>query len=309
MANVSSFRFPSADGIHQIYARQWRPDGEVRAVVQIVHGISEHIGRYDRLAKYLAQHGILVCGEDHLGHGRTALEEDKGYFAPHDGWTMVTADVRRLRQMQGEKYPGLPCFLLGHSMGSFLVRTYLCRYPGEVSGAILSGTGQEPDAAVAFGRGLTEVLCRRKRGNYVSPLILNLTLGAYNKRFAPNRTDSDWISRDEAEVDCYLADPFCAYRSTVGLFKDMMDGLRYISRPWALKQMDPDTPVCFISGGDDPVGGMGKGIKKVYSFFERQGVKDLTLKLYPGGRHEMFNETNRKEVMDDLLTWLEKHLE
>ncbi len=308
MENQNSFRFPSSDGVHQIFVREWLPEGEPKAVVQIVHGIAEHIGRYDHVARFLAAHGFAVCGGDHLGHGQTAREGEYGWFAKYDGWTLVTADVRRLRQLQGEKYPGLPYFLLGHSMGSFLTRTYLCRYPGEVSGAVLSGTGQEPAALVALGKALAGLICCLQGDKTVSPIVSELSLGAYNKKFKPNRTSADWISRDERAVDAYLADPLCSFQPTAGLFRDMMGGLQYIASPRALGQMDPDTPVYLMSGGQDPVGSMGEGVKKVYGYFQKRGTRDLTMKLYPGGRHEMFNEINRQEVLDDLLAWLEKHI-
>ena len=308
MGNPNSFYFPSSDGQHQCHAQEWIPEVPVRAVVQIVHGVSEHIGRYDRVARFLNEHGILVCGEDHLGHGKTAAPGEYGYFSKHDGWTLVCSDVRKLRQLQGKKYPGVPYFLLGHSLGSFLARAYLCRYPGELSGAILSGTGQEPPALVTAGKAVASVLCTLRGGNRVSPLIYKLSLGAYNSKFKPNRTRADWISRDEAEVDRYLADPMCTFAMTTAMFRDMMEGLQYISSPRALSQMDPDTPVYLFSGDRDPVGAMGEGVKKVYGFFRNHGIKDLTLKLYPGGRHEMFNEYNRDEVHQDLLNWLDQHI-
>ncbi len=308
MENIHSFHFPSSDGVHQCYAQEWLPAGEPRGIVQIVHGVAEHIGRYNHVAHFLNGHGFLVCGEDHLGHGQTAREGEYGYFSKQDGWKLVTADIRKLRQLQGEKYPGVPYFLLGHSMGSFLTRTYLCRYPGEVDGAILSGTGQERAPLVALGKAVASILCRFQGSNSVNPLIHQLSLGAYNKKFKPNRTGADWISRDQAAVDTYLADPLCSFKPTTGMFRDMMGGLQYISSPRALARMDPETPIYLMSGDQDPVGSMGKGVKKVYGYFEQQGVKDLSLKLYPGGRHEMFNETNRQEVLEDLLVWLEKHV-
>lgn len=308
MVNVQSFYFSSSDGIHQCYAQEWLPQGAPRTVVQLVHGISEHMGRYDGVARFLSSHGILVCGGDHLGHGKTAQEGERGFFADQDGWALVTEDVHRLRQLQGEKYPGVPYFLLGHSMGSFLTRTFLCRYPGEVDGAILSGTGQESAPLVAFGKLVTGLLSSLRGKQYFSPLVYQLSLGAYNNKFKPARTRSDWLSRDEAAVDAYLADPLCAFRPSCGMFRDMMGGLQYIASPRTLSKMDPATPIYIFSGDQDPVGTMGKGVKKVHSYFQKHGTKDLTLKLYPGGRHEMFNETNRQEVYQDLLDWLEKHI-
>lgn len=310
MAKFNEFTFPSSDGVHEIFCSLWLPDeGEPKAVVQLVHGISEYVGRYDHFARFLADHGYAVCGEDHLGHGRTGKQDSKfGYFARHDGWTLVTADVRGLRQLMGEKYPGLPYFLLGHSMGSFLTRTYLCRYPGEVSGAILSGTGQEPGPVLAAGKLLSNLIGRFKGYDNISPLVHSLCLGAYNKQFAPNRTSADWITRDEAVVDAYIADPLCQIMPTVGLYRDMLGGLQYIASKRALSQMDPGTPIYIYSGDRDPVGSNGAGVKKVYGYFETYGTRDLSMKLYAEGRHEMHNETNKEEVFSDVLDWLERHI-
>ncbi|MDD6160786.1 MAG: alpha/beta hydrolase [Oscillospiraceae bacterium] len=310
MAKFSEFTFPSSDGVHDIVCSLWLPEqGSPKAVVQIVHGIAEYVNRYDHFARFLADNGFAVCGDDHLGHGRTAMQDSKfGYFAPHDGWVLATADERLLRQRMGAQYPGIPYFLLGHSMGSFLTRTYLCRYPGEVSGAILSGTGQEPALTVAAGKLLANTIANIKGPEYVSRLIHSLSLGAYNKQFAPNRTTADWISRDEAVVDAYMADPLCQFIPTVSLYRDMLGGLQYISSERALSQMDPNTPVYLYSGDKDPVGSSGAGVKKVYGFFRSHGTKDLTLKLYADGRHEMHNELNRDEVYADVLAWLDKHI-
>ena len=309
MTELREFTYPSSDGIHTVHAMEWLPEGAPRGVLQLVHGVAEYIARYDRVARFFCDHGYIVCGEDHLGHGLTAKgPEEYGYFAKYDGWTLVTADVRRLRQLQEEKYPGLPYFMLGHSMGSFLTRTYLCRYPGELTGAILSGTGQESAFNVAAGKLLANLISNIKGGDYVSKLLDSLSLGSYNKKFRPNRTPVDWLSRDEAQVDAYVADPLCGFPSKARMFADMMSGLQYISSPRALAQMDKDTPVYIFSGAEDPVGAMGKGVKKVYGYFYAQQVKDLSMKLYPGGRHEMFNELNRDQVLEDVLKWLDQHL-
>ncbi len=308
MTKFSEFTFPSKDGVHRCHASLWEPDGAPRAVVQIVHGVAEYAGRYDHFAQYLAGHGLVVCGEDHLGHGKTVNDGKYGYFGKRDGWTLVTADVRQLRVLMGEKFPGVPYFLLGHSMGSFLARTYLCAYPGTVNGCILSGTGQEKPALVAAGKAVASAVCALRGPEAVSALVDNLSLGAYNKQFAPNRTTADWICRDEAVVDAYLKDPFCTFKPTAGMFRDMMGGLQYISSQDALSNMDPSTPVYLFSGDQDPVGANGEGVKRVYGFFKAHGTADLSMKLYPGGRHEMLNEINKGEVYADVLAWLDKHI-
>lgn len=307
MIQTFDFSFPSCDGIHTCHAKEWVPEGRPRGVVQIVHGVAEHIGRYDPAARFLASHGYVVCGEDHLGHGLTAGGKF-GYFGPKNGWSLVSRDIRRLRELGAERHPSLPYVMLGHSMGSFLTRTYLIRWPGTVSAAVLSGTGQEAACAVASGKALAGALCRVKGPDHVSSLLNDLSLGAYNKAFKPNRTSSDWISRDEAAVDAYLADPLCTFIPTVGMFRDMMGGLQFIANKKNLAKMNKTTPVYFLSGSQDPVGSMGKGVHKVADLFRCAGCKDVTVKLYPGGRHEMLNEINRQEVFEDLLFWLESKL-
>lgn len=308
MAKETTFRFPSGDGQHQIFVRQWQPEtGEPRAIIQIVHGISEYIDRYAPVARFLTGHGFLVVGGDHLGHGRTASgAEEYGFFREKDGWRTVAGDVRRLRELMGEKYPDLPYFILGHSMGSFLARTYLIDWPATVTGAIISGTGQEPPAVVTAGRHLSNTVCLTSGPRTHSKLIEKMAFGTYNRQFAPVRTHADWISRDTGIVDAYVADPLCSFMPTAGMFRDMMDGLRYIARADNLKRMDPATPVLFISGDQDPVGRNGESVKKVVGFFRNAGCADITLHLYEGGRHEMLNEINREEVYADILRWLEE---
>ena len=310
MTNTSTFRFPSCDGQHQIFARQWLPaEGHPKGVVQIVHGVSEYIDRYAAVARFLAENGFVVVGADHLGHGRTAAgPEEYGFFSEQNGWHTVSGDMRRLRTLMGQKYPDLPYFLLGHSMGSFLARTYLIDWPGTLTGAILSGTGQESPFMVTAGWHLANVVSKLSGPRTHSKLIEKLSFGAYNKQFAPTRTRADWISRDEAVVDAYIADPLCEFLPTAGMFRDMMEGLQYIANKNNLKKMDPSTPVYIFSGDRDPVGGNGEGVQQVAGFFRDVGAEDLTVKLYPDGRHEMMNELNRDEVFSDLLIWLENHL-
>lgn len=308
MIRTTHFHYPSARDGCSIHALEWAPEGPPRGIVHLVHGISEHIGRYDETARFLVEHGFLVCGEDHLGHGRTVTDGSYGFFAPENGWTLAARDVRALRKLEGARHPNLPYFLLGHSMGSFLTRTYLILWPGTVSGAVLMGTGQEPAPLVALGKRISALECRRLGPRGVSPLVHTLSLGAYNRRFRPSRTPSDWLSRDPAEVDAFLADPLCQSRPTVSLFRDMMGGLQLIARRDQLARMDPSVPVCFLSGQEDPVGGMGRGVEQVVRMFQDAGCRDLSLHLYPGARHELFHEQNRREVWADLLDWLEDRL-
>jgi len=303
MAKFSDFTYPSSDGVHQCHACLWLPDKrEPRAVVQLVHGICEYIQRYAPFAEFLTDHGFAVTGNDHLGHGKTASgPEEYGYF---EDWTCLVKDVHTLRVSTGERYPALPYFLLGHSMGSFVARTYLIDYPGTITGCILSGTGQEPPATVALGKGITGVGDPHK----VNKVFYDLSIGSYNWKFHPNRTSADWISRSRETVDAYLKDPLCNFQTTAGMNHAMMCGLQYISDRENLAKMDKDTPVYFFSGDHDPVGAMGKGVHIVEGFFREAGIQDVTVKLYPGGRHEMLNEINRDEVFADTLAWMERHM-
>lgn len=302
MAARQEFTFPSSDGEHQVHAVLWTPEAErPKAVVQIVHGICEYALRYEPFALYLADQGYAVAGSDHLGHGLTAKgREEYGYFTD---WWALTKDIHSLRVQMGERFPGIPYFILGHSMGSFQARTYLIDYPGTIDGCILSGTGQESGAVVALGKFLTGFGDPHK----VNKIFNQMSLGAYNKSFAPNRTTADWISRDNAVVDRYLADPLCNFPTTAGMNHAMMTGLAYIADKKNLARMDKNTPVVLLSGEADPVGAMGKGVKKVYGFFRDAGCRDVTMKLYPEARHEILNETNKEEAYADILSWLEGH--
>lgn len=309
MASKEEFYFPSSDGAHQIHAVRWLPEGEPRAVVQLVHGISEYIGRYDGFASFLAGRGFAVVGHDHLGHGGTAKDPSEyGFLAPKNGWRYLVEDVHTLRTQTGARFPGLPYILMGHSMGSFVTRTYLIDHPGTLDGCILSGTGQEPAALIALGKAVTGFLGAVSGKNRVSKLVKALTTDPYNKQFAPNRTSADWISRDTAVVDAYCADPLCAFSPTIGMNHDMMGGLQYVANMENLKKMDRKTPVYFLSGDADPVGQRGKGVRQVAGWFRDVGCGDITVKLYPEGRHEMLNEVNRDEVFADTLAWIEAHV-
>lgn len=302
------FTFPSADGKTAIHAVEWLPEGAPRAVLQIAHGVSEYVLRYEDFAGYLTERGFAVVGNDHLGHGLSVSDgAPRLYFGPKGSWNWVVEDMESLRKLTHRHFPNLPYFLLGHSMGSFLTRTYLIRYPGTVKGAILMGTGQNPDAMLVGGKALASVLARKVGRENASDVVEKLAFGAYNKAFAPNRTGYDWLSVSEENVDAYIADPLCGGMASTGLFLELLDGMAFIKKPANLRHMNMATPVLFISGDRDPVGGMGKGVRAAYDSFRRAGVRDAELKLYPGLRHEILNEDCRAQVYDDLWEWIERH--
>ena len=310
MVNITSFTFPSSAGGTVLHGTQWTPDTAPRGVVQIAHGVAEHIGRYEDFARFLAQKGFVVVGHDHLGHGASLPAGGTAvYFADDRGWEHATDDIQALGLLVKAKYPGLPYFLLGHSMGSFLSRSLLIRYPGFVDGAILMGTGWNGQATITAGLALLGILAKNQGRRATSPLANQLAFGGYNKAFAPNRTNWDWITADPAGVAAYMADPLCGGDATIGLLQDLLGGLRFNQNRTHLALMDPDTPILLISGGDDPVGAMGKGVQRTRDAFAAAGVKDLTMTLYPGLRHEILNELgHRHQVYGDLLNWLEGHL-
>ena len=309
MAQFREFFFSGADGISRIHAAQWLPDnGEVGAVLQIAHCIAEYAERYAPFAEYLTEHGFAVVANDHMGHGKSCGNaQSELYFGAENGWMNAVDDMYSLFNLTRKDHPTVPYFLLGHSMGSFLARTFLIRYPGLLSGAIVMGTGQMPPAIVTAGRAVAKLQAKKVGWDKPSATVTALAFGSYNKPFAPNRTAFDWLSVNEENVDRYIADPLCGGEATVGLFHDMLGGLLFIGKQANVMKMNIHTPVLFISGDKDPVGDMGKGVRKAHASFRKAGVKDLQLKLYPGLRHEILNETCRQEVYADLLTWLEAH--
>ena len=302
----NEFTFPSADGKTSIHAVEWLPEGTApRAVLQIAHGVSEYILRYEPFAAFLTERGFAVVGHDHLGHGGSVVPGAVPlYFGPKGSWDHVTADIYTLRSLAGKRFPNLPCFLLGHSMGSFLARTYLIRYPGTVDAAVLMGTGQMSSVLVGGGLAIAAAESLRIGEDRVSDLVEKLSFASYNKIFAPNRTAFDWLSVNEENVDAYIADPLCGGMATIGLFREMLCGIRFIRRAENLRRMNLNTPVLFISGGMDPVGDLGKGVLAAAGSFERAGMRDVSVKLYPGLRHEILCETERETVCRDIHEWL-----
>lgn len=306
MPKFTEFRFASSNGQNEIFVRLCEPDMAPRGIVQIAHGVAEHSGRYVPFMEFLANHGFVAAADDHLGHGKSARDESElGYFAEQDGWDCVVKDLHTLQEKLKKDYPGIPSFLFGHSMGSFLTRTYLIRYPEDLDGAIICGTGQQAPALVAGGRAMSSITCAFRGKKCRSNFLNGLAFGNYNNEFEPKRTICDWLSRDEKVVDAYIADPFCGFPASAGLFHDMMGGIAFISAKKNVEKMRKDLPVFFISGAKDPVGENGKGVKKAFDAFRAAGMKDATMKLYPDCRHELLNELNKEEVMSDVLDWIE----
>ena len=305
MAACEKFTFSSTAG-PALDARLWRPAGAPRAVVQLVHGMAEHIDRYDPVARRLNRAGLAVVGHTHLGHGPRARRQ--GYFADHDGWQHLIDDAHRLRGIAQEQFPGLPYLMLGHSMGSFVTRCYLQEHGEGLAGAVLSGTGHFDGKTVTAALAAANLVCLFGGARKPSALIDRLAFGGYNKPFAPNRTDFDWLSRADAEVDKYVADPCCGFLFTGSGYRELFRGLKRLTDLDALKRMPKELPLLLISGDSDPVGGMGRGVEQVARDMRDAGMKHVEVRLYPGGRHEILNETNRDEVVRDVIIFVEQCL-
>ena len=305
----NEFYYPSKDGLTQIHAIEWIPEGEPRGILQIAHGMVEFIDRYDRFASFMAANGFYAVGNDHLGHGQSVTDPSQlGYFAKHDGNACVLGDMQQLREDTAKKYPGLPYFILGHSMGSFLTRQYIEDFGEGLKGAIVMGTGYQPNSALNLAVGLTSVYQRIRGGHYRSNTINNMALGSYNKSFEPARTKNDWLTRDEAIVDAYVANPLNQFVFTLNGYNNMFRGMRICQRQENLDRIPKDLPILVVSGGQDPVGEFGKGPGIVADSYRNTGIRDVTLKLYPEDRHEILNELDKETVDRDLLAWIEARM-
>lgn len=340
------FSFPSHDGKTRIHAIRWTPeDGKYHAILQITHGMIEHIERYEPFALYLTRHGFMVVGHDHLGHGSSVRsKEDWGYFAPENAGEILIEDMHRLRVITQEENPDLPYFMMGHSMGSFLLRKYIVVHgkdqpgdpeqaagraegrgrknsgdrdvsgrtvaetaAGRLSGAIIMGSGYTKPRSSALGIMIATGFARVFGWRHRSPLV---TFMAFRKNLHYDTTGKDparnWLSRDPESVRRYYSDPRCTYLFTLNGYRTLFETVSFVCHQENVDLVPGDLPVLIISGEDDPVGEGGKGVRKLASMFWRAGVKDLKLKIYEGYRHEILNDYGKEQVYRDLLDWMEK---
>lgn len=305
---LEEFNYKSSDGKNYIHAVKWIPKDEPKYILQIAHGMAEHVMRYEDFAKFLNEHGFLVCGEDHLGHGKTAANKsDLGYCAEKDGHQTVIKDMKQLQDIIKKDYPNLPYFLLGHSMGSFLCREFIETYGETLNGAIVMGTGNQPQIALGFAKLLCRIISVTKGWRHRSNAINNIAMGSYNKRFQPIETGHEWLCRDSKQAGRYQNDPYCGYVFTLNGFYNMFDMMSYIEKKKNIAKIPKDLPVFICAGEEDPVGDFGYAPRKVNKDFKKAGIKDVTLKLYPEDRHEILNELDQDVVYDDILQWLIKH--
>jgi alpha-beta hydrolase superfamily lysophospholipase len=308
MAAPTTFDLDTRDGV-RVVVHRWDPDGPVRGVVNLAHGMAEHALRYDHVARALNEAGIAVVAEDHRGHGASvASEDDLGHLADEGGWVRVLDDLHRVTLQARAAYPDVPVVLLGHSTGSFLAQQYLFTFPDEIDGLVLSGSSAPQARLASAGAILARAEIRRLGPRGHSPLLEQAVGGRYNRAFAPTSTDFDWLSRDEGSVVRYLDDPLCGFPLTTRFYLDLASGQRVIARRDRIRAgADLDTPIYIFSGSEDPVGGAA-GVDRLLAHYAAVGMTDVQHRIYEGGRHEMFNEINRDEVIADLVAWLEEQM-
>ncbi|MGB5813321.1 MAG: lysophospholipase [Polyangiales bacterium] len=302
---TADFTFQTVDGA-KLHVSGWTIENP-KAVVHILHGMAEYGSRYQRLAAALADAGYSTYAHDHRGHGKSIHNgHTPGHMADHDAWNRIVEDAHGVNREIAKRHPGVPMIVLGHSMGSFVAQQLLFEHPSDMVAVGLSSSNGKPPAIAAVGKVLARIERMRVGRRSSSPLLQKMTFGDYNKRFAPNRTEFDWLSRDPNEVDVYVADPLMGFPVTTQTWIDMIDALGRIADRKNVASVPKDMPLYLFAGDKDPVGDNGKGMRSLRDAYKQAGIFDVRLKLYEGGRHEMFNETNRDEVTQDFITWCDE---
>jgi alpha-beta hydrolase superfamily lysophospholipase len=305
---TSNFTFLSNDENTAVHAVKWMPDsGEYKAILQISHGMVEFIERYIPFAEFLTEKGYMVVGHDHIGHGQSvSTQEDWGYFCEDTPSDIVVADMHKLRTLIQEDNPGVPYFMLGHSMGSFMLRKYLATYNDNLRGAIIMGTGFIPKNMSALALKLTAVVAKLRGSKYRSKLIQSLAFGADYKGFdmTGENPENSWLTKDVDIVKTYYNEPRCTYMFTVNGYKGLFESVNFSCNSENAKKIPKKLPLFIVSGEQDPVGGLGKGVKQTYDMYKEAGLLDITYKLYKDDRHEILNETDKQIVFRDLLAWM-----
>ena len=306
------FYYDSRDGVSKIHAIRWTPDPgtEPIAILQVIHGMQEYVGRYEDFAQYMTDRGFVVMGEDHLGHGLSIGEDGTaGYFCEVDPATVVVRDVHRLKKLTQEMYPGLPIYILGHSMGSFILRNYMYRYGTGIQGAIVMGTGQPPKAAVSAGALMAATQSKIMGPKSIGKKLAAMSFAGYFKRIPDKKTDLDWLSVNEENVQKYIADPLCGQPFTANGYVTLFELVRRMEEQENVDKVPKKLHVLFVAGGDDPVGSYGEGVNEAAGELKKAQVEDVTVKLYPGDRHEILNEDDKETVKSDIYEWVKARIE
>ena len=309
LMQTSTFDWIADDG-KRIVVHEWTPDGNTspRAIVHVVHGMSEHAARYARVAEVLTASGFVVVAHDQRGHGKTATDDELGFFGSEDGWGRAIADIRGILAHTRTKYPGVRQAVLGHSMGSFLTQRIMSEEGPNLSAVVLSATDGPPNALARAGVYVARAERARLGDRGKSSLLQGLSFDGFNRAFRPNRTAFDWLSRDEAEVDKYVADPRCGFPATASLWVQLLEALPTLLQPDVVGKIPKTLPIYVLAGAEDPVHGKTKNLKGLLDAYAKVGLREVTYRVWPGARHEVFNETNRTQVIAELNEWLEKKL-
>lgn len=305
------FNLTMRDG-QKIYMYKWEPDDNKKVIgaVQLVHGSCEHSKRYENFAKILTDNGYVVYSSDLRGHGLSvSKKEDLGYFGDKNGWTNIVEDLHEVTEFIKKEQPGLKIFMLGHSMGSFLARHYAVVYGTDIDGLIATGTAHNPRLILKFGRFLAEKDIKKNGAKHRNETLNKMSYDSFSKQFKPIRTKQDWLTRDEKIVDKYIEDELCGFVFTSSGFRDMFEGLLFITDKNNIKNTPKSLPILLLSGKEDPVGNNGKMVKKAYAQYRKCGIENVKMKLYDGMRHEILNEIGKEEVYKDILIWLSETIE
>jgi alpha-beta hydrolase superfamily lysophospholipase len=296
--------FASSNGVNTIKYYIYKPEGEIRAMIQLVHGMCEYVERYEPYIEFLTGRGFLVYGDDHLGHkGSISGPQDLGFFAKKDGWICLVKDEYRLTKIMKEAYPDLPLFLYGHSMGSFISRAYITSHADEIKGVILSGTAGS-NSALSMGMKLAGFVKRLRGEKSQSALLSMMMFGSYNKRYKDAKSAYAWLTRDEKVVEAYEADPYCGFTFSTSGYLDLMKLLEFVTADDWYGKIPAELPIYVVSGSMDPVGGWGDGINEVSAKLKQTERADCTVKLYKDMRHEIHNEIGKEVVWNDIAGWI-----
>lgn len=307
---TKDYSFPSVSGLCDIYAQSAAPIdyGSIKGVVQISHGMAEYSNRYSRFALELCKAGYAVFISDHVGHGSSVENKEMlGFFGEENGEETFIDDLKTLTDIAKSEYPNLPFFMLGHGMGSLIARKYTAKYGYLLDGVIYSGTSGE-NPALGVGILLANTMIKQNGPMHRSEVLDTIAFGSYNRK-TQKRTECDWATRDEAEVDKFIADELCGYKYTVSGMKVLFTTLKQVTTRRWYNTIPLSMPIFLISGSKDPVGDYGKGVKEVYKMLKKTGHKNVSMKLYEDARHEILNEINRDEVYKDIIEWLDKNVD
>ena len=304
----STFTFKDSEGA-EIFCYRWAPDSKPVAAVQISHGMAEHAARYAEFAERLTQAGFVVYANDHRGHGKTAGSLEKaGHFADKNGWKLTVQNLKDLNDLIRKEQGDIPCFMLGHSMGSFLARNYMHLHGDTLKGVILSGSGGTPGVVLAGGRMAAKMAMVTGKRKKPSPTLDKMSFGSFNSKFAPNRTAFDWLSRDNEHVDRYINDPFCGFICTGTFFHEVLGGIKAIQKKSNIARIPKTLPIFIVAGANDPVGNNTRALSQLIDTYTKAGIKNVEHKFYTDARHEILNEINREEVYADIVNWLKKQM-